>query len=1136
MHREISHADQAFQQESRLSLYLLTGLLGLLIALDLWPAFANWEPVRGWGLPSWPREVFGFRIALIAAMLGGVRTLYGSVNALFDGRVGADLALTIAIFAALLVGEPLVAAEIVFIGMVGECLESFTFERTQRAIRKLVEIFPRRCWVLRDGQEVRVRTSELQVGDRVVVKPGARVPVDGVVLEGRSAVDTSALTGETMPVDKGPGDEVLAGSLNQFGALTIEARRVAEHTVAGRVIELTARALKDKAPIERTADRLARYFLPVVLALATVTFLAGLLYYWLPVFRPADAARLNLGEAARLSIYPALAVLVVACPCALILATPAAVIAALGRLAGTGVLIKGGSALERLAEVTAFAFDKTGTLTEGRLELGDVIGLNGVSADELLQAAATAEQRSEHPLARLITQEAARRNLPPGPVDDFLAHPGAGVTARSGGTTLLVGSPRLLQEQGVALTPEVLALLEPLDATGQTALLVARDGVILGALGARDRLRPEAAVVLNELRGLGITDIALLTGDRKAAAQAVASALGITEVHAELLPEQKAEFIERWRHSSSDADTEPPGVRTDAADPLAHHITASPRHAVNLPIRRKVAMVGDGINDAPALARADVGLAIGGTGTDVAAEAGDVVFMGDPLRPLPLLVRLSRETVRIIRQNILIFAFGVNGVGILLTAWLWPLLAPAAWYEQSPVAAVIYHQLGSLAVLLNAMRLLWFERGWWQPVWVRVNERLRRIDRWMDYYLNVDEGLHWLSHHWRPAALVAAGLLLLVYGLLGLVQVGPDEVAVVRRFGRVTEPDLGPGLHWCWPWPIGEVVKIKPDRVHTVEVGFRSVPGAAPAGLTWSSPHGDGLRRISDESVMITGDGNLVELQATVRYTIAQPHVYLFEVGDPEAIIRSAAESVLREAVGSRPFIELLTVDRARFQEDVLARLRQRCGGYSLNGLGIRLDGFSLHDIHPPQEVVEAYHEVTKAMENRDRLVNLAQGEALEKERRAQAEAQKIIREAEAAASEKIKSAEAARAVFLARHQARTQLSPQQEWDLLSEALAAAADGMEPCEAYSEYERRRRDCLAVQALVTDFRLFWDALGRALAGREKVVIDADKVPGRRHLLLVDPEQFRVPVPVVPGMPERSSLAPRRPRPPAPEESH
>src|SRR6516225_5350772 len=279
MHREISHADQAFDRPNNLSLYLLTALLAVIIGIDLWPAIAGWGPLAGLGLPTWPREVSGYRIALVAAILGGARTLYGSLEGLFEGKVGADVALAIAVIAAILIGEPLVAAEVVFIGMLGECLEAVTFDRTQRAVRRLVEVFPRRCWLLRDGQEVRVLTGEVQVGDRVVVKPGARLPVDGVVVDGRSALDVSALTGETMPADKGPGDEVLAGALNQFGALTVEARRVAEHTVVGRVIEMTARALKDKAPLERTADRLARWFLPAVLAVALVTFVVALVIH-----------------------------------------------------------------------------------------------------------------------------------------------------------------------------------------------------------------------------------------------------------------------------------------------------------------------------------------------------------------------------------------------------------------------------------------------------------------------------------------------------------------------------------------------------------------------------------------------------------------------------------------------------------------------------------------------------------------------------------------------------------------------------------------------------------------------------------------------------------------------------------------
>jgi Cu+-exporting ATPase len=1081
MHREISHTEQAFHKESNLSLYLLTGLLGLIIALDLWPRLALGLQAWGLALPSWPQEIGGYRIALLAAVLGGARVLYGSLERLLEGRLGADLAIALACVAAILIGEPLVAAEIVFIGMVGECLESFTFERTQRAIQRIVEVFPRRCWVLRDGQEVRVRTSEVQVGDRVVVKPGARVPVDGIVQEGSSAVDQSALTGESLPVEKGPGEEILAGSLNQFGALTIEARRVAEHTVVGRVIELTARALKDKAPLERTADRLARYFLPVVLGLAALTFLGSLGFRWIAL--RAEGGRIGLADVTR-SVYPALSVLVVACPCALILATPAAIIAALGRLAGTGVLIKGGSALERLAQVRAFAFDKTGTLTEGRLELGDVVGIQGVSADDVLRTAASAEQRSEHLLAQLITREAIRRGLAIEPVEEFLAHPGAGVTARTARSTVIVGGRRLLEDRGITLPPETLAILQQFDASGQTALLVAKDGAALGIIGARDRVRPEAIAVITELRSLGISQVALLTGDRAAVAQALATELHISEVHAELLPEQKAEFLAQWQRQG------------------------------------KVAMVGDGINDAPSLARADVGLAIGGTGTDVAAEAGDIVLMGDPLQPLPLLVRLSRETVRIIHQNIVVFAFIVNGVGIVLTAWLWPLFAPSAvWYEQSPLAAVIYHQIGSLAVLLNAMRLLWFERTATSPTWLRTRAALQRLDLWIEHHFDLHEWFHGLEHHWRIVTAGVAGLLLCVYALSGLTQVGPDELAVVRRFGKPVA-ELTPGLHWRWPPPIEQILRVQPRRIHTVEIGFRAAPGSRTAGgLTWASPHGsDGVTRVSDEAVMITGDGNLVELQATVRYVIDDPGVYLFQVQDPDTLLRAATESVLRAAVAGQPFQDLLTVNRERFQQEALTRVQERCQAYGT--LGIRLEGLSVHDVHPPQEVVECYHNVTKAMQARDRQVNDAEAEALRAsideagnartKRAAQVKALQITRQAEAAAHDKITSTAAAQAAFLARQAVRCHLSASEEWQLIKEAVRAVWHGQTSSAAYQDYTRNRQARLAMQAALTDFRLYWDALAQALIGREKIIIDADQVPGRRHLLLVDPEQLRYPL--------------------------
>jgi Cu+-exporting ATPase len=1081
MHRQISHTDSAFARERNVSLYLLTGLLGLLIALDLWPKLVAWLGIA-W-LPTWSGMVYGQRIALIAAVLGGARILYMSLEGLFEGKVGADLALAVACVAAILLNESLVAAEIVFIGMLGECLESFTFERTRNAVRRIVEVCPRRCWLLRDGQEIRVLTSELRQSDVVIVKPGARVPVDGIVLDGRSAVDASALTGEALPADKGPGDAVLAGSLNQFGALTIRAERVAEHTVVGRVIELTARALKDKANLERTADRLARYFLPAVLALAAVTFLAGLVYHGSGLFRVADA-RLPLGQAIRLSTYPALAVLVVACPCALILATPAAVIAALGRLAGTGVLLKGGAALERLAGVSAFAFDKTGTLTEGRLELGDVVPLGGASADELLRVAAAAEQPSEHPLARLILQEARSRGLSLEAVEDFKARPGGGVTGRTGTGRVVVGNRRLLDEEGVALPAEAVALLEQLDAAGQTALLVAQGGVVLGVIGARDRVRPEAAGVVTELRVLGVRDIALLTGDRAAVARAVAVELGIDEVHAELLPEQKADYV-------------------------------ATRHA---------AFVGDGINDAPALARASVGLAVGGTGTDVAAEAGDVVLMGPPLTPLPLLLRLSRETVRIIRQNIIVFAFGVNAVGIVLTAWLWPLLAPAEWYTQSPVVAVLYHQLGSLAVLVNSMRLLWFERTATSPARLGLTRFFRDVDHWMEHHLDPGEALHWLSHRWRPVLAALLGLLLAGYALSGLRQLGPDEVGVVLRFGRPVV-DLGPGLYWRWPWPVEQVVRLRPEQVRTVEVGFRTVPGKTQvaAGLTWASLHGDSVVRVPDEAVIITGDGKLLEVQATVRYRVTDVRVYLFEVSDPDKVIRATAEAVMRRMIAGRTFDTLLTVRRGAFEQEALARLQRRCAAYTSRGLGVELDGLAVHDLHPPPEVVPSYYEVTQAMEAHSAMITDAEAEAKRALEAAKAEADKMLQLADAVRTEKTEQAVAYEAAFKAKSRVRSSVPEGEERQLLLDALEQLGAGAPWPAVVDAYTRRRQLAVNAQKVGYDRDLYWATVKRSLTDCELTLTDADQLPFWLQMWLVAPQRLRALVPFV-APPSRGGQAP------------
>jgi Cu+-exporting ATPase len=1142
MHREFDPADQPFAPRPHLGLYLLTAVVAGLLAADLWPPFAEWLRTLGLDLPSWQsRQVYGFRFALIAAVIGGAKALYGSLERLTEGKVGADLAIAVACIAAILIGEPVVAAEVVVIALVGECLEAVTFDRTQRALRKLAELFPTRCWVLRDGQEVRAFTSELRVGDKVVVKPGGKIPVDGVVLDGRSAVDTSALTGESVPADRGPGDEVLAGSVNQLGALTVEAKKVAKQTVAGQVIEFTAAALKDKGPGERLADRMARYFLPAVLGLALLTFAFHVYLQMGPV--GPDGMRLGFWAAARVAAYPTLAVLVVACPCPLILATPTAVVAALGRLAGTGVLIKGGSALERLAGVTAFAFDKTGTLTEGKLELGDVLPLGSVTADELLRTAASAEQASEHPVARLVVEEARRRNLPLDAIDAFQAHPGAGVTATAGGSAVAVGTRRFLEGLGIATPPEA-ALLDQLDATGQTALLVAKDGAVIGAIGARDRLRPEAAGVLADLRDLGIAPLALLTGDREPVARAVAAQLPLTEVHAELLPTQKAEWVAHFSPSPLEGEGRGGGAEAptgpERRPPLARltpHSNPPPQGGREQEPPPATAFVGDGVNDAPALARAAVGIAIG-SGTEIAAEAGDVVMMGDPLRPLPLLVRLSRQTVRVIRQNIVWFGFGVNLAGVALAGWLWPLLAGSAgWYEQSPLVAVLFHQLGSLAVLANSMRLLAFERTADSPTARKVRDALRTADAWVGR-LSADELLHEAAHRWKPIAATIAALVVVGWLLSGLVQVNADEVAVVQRFGAV-RADLPPGLHVRFPWPVESVTKLRPAEVRVVEVGFRVLPeeklkllrqtraeqqklrrSGAPsdAGMTWSAAHAEGAVRLTDESLLITGDGNLVELLATVRYSVSDPRRFLFASRDADAVIRSAAESVFRELAAGQPFLDLLTANRAAFEARAEKRLTDRLAEVAPHGLGVELRGLTVHDLHPPQEVVASYHAVAEAIQRRDKAVNEAEAEATRTRRRAEEEALRTVRQAEAEAAGKVAEAAAARDAFLAWAKARSALPPDVEANLAAELESKVRAGQDRAAATKELDARRQQLLAARRLLTDLRLSLDAVVLALRGRDKVLIDAD-LPGKRHLLLMDPETSKLPPVALPPRPDQ-----------------
>jgi HflK protein len=494
--------------------------------------------------------------------------------------------------------------------------------------------------------------------------------------------------------------------------------------------------------------------------------------------------------------------------------------------------------------------------------------------------------------------------------------------------------------------------------------------------------------------------------------------------------------------------------------------------------------------------------------------------MGEPLKPLPLLVKLSRETVRIIRQNILIFAFGVNLLGIVITGWLWPLIATSPdWYESAPLAGVIYHQFGSLAVLLNSMRLLAFERTDNRTL-ARAKAATKTVEGWFARW-SLDGFLHELGHRWKlvRGALAACAAL----GWLGtcFAQIEPDEVGVVRRFGEL-RADLQPGLHVRWPWPVETVTRVRPAEVRTVEVGFRALGDAARAGKagasTWGSGHGDGLGRVSDEAVMITGDGDLVEILATVRYRAADPRAYLFGTANPEAVVRSSAESVLRELVAGSRFLELLTTRRADLERAALDRLTRRLAG-AADGAGVALDGFTLHDLHPPPEVVNAYHAVAKAIQERDRAINDATADALRIRRRAEEEADRALKRATADAHAALEAARADRAAFLALHAARVKLTDAEEAAFAREREARLKAGQPAAGVDADLAARRAGALAERRAILDARLTYQTLTDALQGRDKVLIDSGDVPGKRHLFLLDPDLLRFPAPVAPLNPEK-----------------
>ncbi len=637
---------------------LATGIGLAMMVVALWPGGVPWpmERVNVWMLaPATVAEFVLGRRFLVAAAKGlrhGDLTMDTLVSLGTLAAYGYSLAITLAGSAA----ETYFDSAAVIIGLVllGRWLEARAKGQAAGAVKALLKLRPTTARVLRDGREADLPIAEVRVGDLVRVRPGERVPVDGALIEGSSAVDESMLTGESMPVDKRPGDVVTGATMNASGSFVMRAERVGLDTTLAQIARLVERAQGSKAPIQRVVDQVTARFVPLVVLVAAVAFALWML----------------LGPEPRLpsALTAAVAVLIIACPCAMGLATPTAIMVGTGKGAEAGILVRDGAALEQAQRITAVVLDKTGTITRGQPSVSALRPAAGTTDDELLRLAAAAERGSEHPLAEAIVRLATERGVEAPVVTGFEAIPGGGVRATVEGRAVLIGSERLLVEGGVEVAALADVARQAAEA-GETPVLVAADGLAIGLIAIADTLKPASAEAVRRLQAAGLA-VWMITGDRAAVANAIGAQVGIgpERILAEVRPEEKAARV---------ADLQAGGA--------------------------VVAMVGDGINDAPALAQADLGVAIG-TGADVAVEASAITLVGDDLRSVPAAIRLSRATMRIIRQN-LGWAFGYNLILIPVAAGA---LFPLTGWLLSPALAAAAMALSSVSVVTNSLRLRGF--------------------------------------------------------------------------------------------------------------------------------------------------------------------------------------------------------------------------------------------------------------------------------------------------------------------------------------------------------------------------------------------------------------------------------------------
>lgn len=594
-------------------------------------------------------RVYVMTLLAISSIAGGWHVVPRGLRAALNRALDMNFLMTIAAVGAWIIGEQAEAASTLFLFAVAELLESYSMDRARNAIRKLMELSPAEATVRRDGAEARVPVSEIDVGETVIVRPGEKIAVDGSIAAGQSSVNQAAITGESMPVDVAVGDSVFAGSINVQGALEVRSEKPASDSTLARIIHAVEEAQATRAPSQTFVHRFSRIYTPgVVIAAIAVAIL------------PPLAGFGNF----EMWVYRALTMLVVACPCALVISTPVTIVSGLARAARGGVLIKGGAYLEAAGAITTICFDKTGTLTRGTPAVTDIAPLGRWSENDVLSAAAAVERHSEHPLARAVLQAAAERNLAIPESTDFEALSGRGARASVNGATVLLGNERLANEIG-ALKPEVTTLLSRFAESGKTVVLVIRGRETIGVIAIADQTRPNARDSLLELRAAGISRLFMLTGDNEGTARAIARELSLDSYYAGLLPDDKVRVVRELEEKGE-----------------------------------RLIFVGDGVNDAPALAAATIGVAMGAAGTDVALETADVALMADDLSKLAFVVRLSRATLGVLRQNIA-FAIAIKAVFLVLALGGWATL----WM------AIAADMGASLAVVANGLRVLRVDTG-----------------------------------------------------------------------------------------------------------------------------------------------------------------------------------------------------------------------------------------------------------------------------------------------------------------------------------------------------------------------------------------------------------------------------------------